>query len=519
MGRATLALAAIALGVKGLGLVEKLVIAHYFGIDERVDAFFVAVSVPIALFLFVREVVEPGFLPLFVQHLDAGHEGRAWRLFRTVGTWVALVTLPLAVAGWSMSSELASLLAPGFPPSTLEITARLIRVLIAGGVLLALSVLSYSALNGYRRFALPAAGDLVLKAAPTVGAVFLAHRLGVVALAFGALVGCGGRLLVHLVGLRRELRWPRGSDEASAEDRRTLCALMAPLALGMVLSQVSDLADNFFSSGLGPGSVAARTYARKIVDLPILLLPYGLSVVAFPYLSSYASRREWSYAYGFLAQTLRGLAMVFLALGVPAVILAEPIVALLLEHGAFDAKARELTAGVFRLYAAGLVTFAFEALLVPFYFALRDTRTPVVVGILGVLIKLGLIPLLIGSLGVAGVAAALTISKTVKVLLLGLLLKRKRPELCIAPVLATSFRLGLATGVAALGVYAVASVLRWPGPTAPLLLQLGYIAVASGCGGALFVGSVLAVASPERQMVLEWSAVVTGVVRRRIRGV
>ncbi len=494
-------------------------IAYYFGADERVDAFFVALSVLIVLFLIVREIVEPAFLPLFVRHLDAGRDKRGWQLFAVVATGIIAVTLPVAAAGWLGAAKLASWLAPGFAPSTLELTAQLIRVTIAGGTLLGLSSLTYITLNGYRRFALPASGDLVLKAMPIACAVAFAPQFGITALAVGVLLGCGGRLLVHLFGLGREFRqlaWPQGQSRG---DVRRLTLLMAPLVLGVVFSQISDLADNYFASQVGGGAVAARTYAQKIVDLPILLLPYALSMVAFPHFSSLAARGERTRLYSLLGRMLRGLALVFAFISVATLLLAGPIVTLLLERGAFDAHARELTAWPLRLYAAGLVTFAIEALLVPFYFALGDTRTPVFVGIAGVGVNIALTAAWIGPLGVGGVAAALTVSKTLKVLVLGALLLRRSPlplpspggrrrHLQRAPIVGTLLRVGLAAGVAAGGMSMVMQIQSAPGAAAPLLNQIGYLSLTSGFGLVLFLATVLARRSPERTLLIEtWNAI------------
>ena len=501
LGRSVVGLTLITMAVKVLGFVEKQVFAYYFGASEDVDAFFVALSVPTVLFVFIREIVEPAFLPMFVGRLESGRREQGWRLFTVLTAGILVVSAAAATAGWLGASSLASSLAPGFAPSTLELTARLIRVTIAGGLFLGLSSLTYVTLNAYRRFALPAAGDLALKAMPIACAIALVPRLGVVALALGVLVGCAGRLLVHLVGLGRELArlsWP---GEESRDDLRQLAWTMAPLVIGVAFSQVSELADNYFASQLGGGAVAARTYARKIVDLPILLLPYALSIVAFPYFSSLAGRQEWDRLYGFLGQTLRGLTLVFAFLGVATVLLAEPIVTLLLERGAFDAQARELTAWPLRLYGIGLVTFALEALLVPFYFALRDTRTPVVLGIAGVGVNIALTAAWIGPLGVGGVAAALTVSKTLKVLLLGLLLGR-RQTLRWRPIAGTAWRVGLAAGVAAAGMTLLLRSNTPPGASS-LLDQVAFLSLTSGSGAVLFLVMVLAFRSPERALLLE----------------
>jgi murein biosynthesis integral membrane protein MurJ len=502
LGRPTLVLILITVGVKILGFVEKQVIAYYFGADARVDAFFVAVSVPTVLFLLVREIIEPAYLPLFVRQVEEGRNERGGKLFAAVGMLVIGVLVPLAIAGGVGATALAGWLAPGFEPAVLELTARLIRWTIAAGALLGLSALTYTTLNAQRRFALPASGDLVLKVAPILCALLFAPRLGVMALALGMLLGALGRLLVHLFGLRRDLlllAWPL--PEMNRELRQ-LGLLMAPLVLAVLFSQVSELADNFFASQLGDGAVAARTFARRIVDLPVLILPYTLSVVAFPTFASLASRREEDRLYELLGNILRGLVQLFAFLAVATVFLAEPIVALLLERGAFDATARQLTAWPLRLYGLGLVTFAVEALLVPFYYALGDTRTPALLGMLGVTINIGLTAVLIGPLGVGGVAAALTCSKSIKVLLLGVLLRCKRRQLPWAPVLGAALRLASTTATAAVAMYFLGLFFEWPGSAAGVLSQLVYLTAMSMAGLVVFVVAVLAFRSPERTLLI-----------------
>jgi len=384
LGRPTFVLILITVGVKILGFVEKQVIAYYFGVDERVDALFVAISVPTALFLLVREIVEPAYLPLFVRQLEVGRRDRGGKLFTAVGLLVIGVMVPLVVAGWLGATALAGWLAPGFEPAAQELTARLIRWTIAGGALLGLSALTYITLNAQGRFALPASGDLVLKVAPILCALLFAPRLGVVALALGMLLGALGRLLVHLFGLRGELRrlaWPLPE---MGEELRELSWLMAPLVLA----------------------------------------------------------------------------------------------------------------------------FALEALLVPFYYALRDTRTPALLGMLGVTINIGLTAVLIGPLGVGGVAAALTCSKSIKVLLLGGLLQRKRQDLAWTPIFGTALRLGLTATGAATAMYFLRLFLKWPGSAAGVPAQLAYLTAVSTAGLAVFVVAALLVRSPERSfLIASWRAV------------
>lgn len=459
IARATAAIAVIAISAKLLSFVEKQALAYYFGAGEAVDAFFVASSVPFLFFLMVRELIEPAFLPLFARNLGAGREQRAWRFFTAVALLVVVVTSLYAAYASIDAEAVARRLAPGFGPEAVDRASRLIRLTVPAVVPLGLSALTYITLNGYRRFALPAAGDLLLKAAPLVTCLLLVERLGILAFAVGFLVGAGARLGVHLLGLRGELKRVRPPDAESREDLVLFGGLLLPLVVGAGFSFLSELADNYFSSQVGAGGVSARAFAKKLRDLPIEILPYTLSVVLFPFFTSLFAAGDTRRLARLFATAVHGLAMAFAPLAVVMVLLAEPLVSLALERGAFDASARTLTASVLAMYGLGMVTFAVETVLVNLFFALRDTRTPVAVGLLGVATNVGLTALLIEPLGVAGVALALSASKSLKVAVLALLLPRRGPFVRWGTLAAGSLRLAGAAAVAALAVHVFAT--RW----------------------------------------------------------
>lgn len=503
VGSAALAVIAIGCAVKLLGFAEKQLIAYYFGAGSYVDAWFVAVSVPTMLFLFVREVLEPAFLPVFMGYLDSGRPDRGWHLFTCIGAGIIVLSLSVAMVAYLNADTVAQWLAPGFSAAAVEQTGELIRVTIFGGAILAISTLTYITLNGYKRFAAPASGDLALKAVSVACIVLLVSDLGLLAFAVGLVAGSAGRLLVHLLALKRELRWLSWPRRYNIEDLREFSGLMAPLLIGVLFAQIADLADNFFSSLAGAGGVAARTFAQKIIDLPVVLVPYALSVVAFPHFVTFVEQRKWDDLYRLLTRLLLGLALIFSGLSVAVFLLSEPIVTILLQRGAFSASATELTARVLRFYALGLVTFAFEAVLVPVYFAMRDTRTPVIVGILAVAVDIGLAASLVGSWGVASVAVALTVAKTTKVIILGVLLKRRRPGLRLGPVVRSALRLVAASLVAGVGTQILITAYPSPEVASGIYRQILYLSVMTTTVFVLFASVILSMNCTEREVLFK----------------
>ena len=249
------------------------------------------------------------------------------------------------------------------------------------------------------------------------------QSMGIYALGLAVFLGAVARLAVHLLGLGKRLAWPKlrlGSTEM-----KQMGLLTAPIALGVIFSQASTLVDNAFASMLADGTVSALTYAKKLIDLPVVVLPYALGIVVFPYFSQLKLEKRLHELLGLFSDALYWIVLVFVPLSLFMLWNATPIVQLALERGAFDANSTSLTAPALSIYAIGLTAFAVETVLVLLYYAMGDTRRPIGIGILMVLINFALTWALLSSLGHLGIALALVVSKTLKVIVLLWMLKGK----------------------------------------------------------------------------------------------
>ena len=416
---------AITFVVKIFGFVEKLVLAYFFGTGYELDSYIVAFSVPFAIFIIIREIIEPSFLPTFMKIRNTSGEAESWRLYNITSSILIILLLAVIVAGLTAAPQLVQVIAPGFKGIQKEKTILLVRIMIPACIFLGLSTVSYITLNAYKRFALPASGDVFFKVVPML-ALGLFHRVaGVTALALGVVAGAFSRLAIHGFGLRRKMRMLSFDLGVRYPPVRDMSKLMAPLVLGVAFSQLSLIIDNIFASMLETGSIAALSFARRLVEMPVVVLPYALGIVIFPFFTELAIAKNMERSSRMLVQTIKITMLVFVPLAIGMAVLRTPIVRLLFERGAFDAYSTHLTSSAVMYYAIGLVAFAVETVLVQFYFSTSDTRTPIFVGILCVLLNILLTFMLIKVMKHNGIAAALSISKTVKVAVLYLILKRR----------------------------------------------------------------------------------------------
>lgn len=418
--RGYLVVAGLTVGIKAIGFSEKLLVGYWFGTSETVDAIFFASSIVMSCFVIAREIAEPAIIPVFVGLRAKGDMIEARRFGRTMSTLALLTGSLIASVLFVFPSAVVSVFAPGFSATQAGTSSELLRILSVGLPASITAVVTYCLLNGQRRF-LPSLGaDAIDRGVALVALAAGAAALGIHALAIGIATGAAARLACHGLALRRDgLVGP--SLALGTPSMRSARRLAAPVFVGIAFSQLSERVDVAIASGFDKGSLAALTFARKLIDLPVLLIPYAVSIVMLPHLSACFAKDS---PHEFARRTRAFfVAATFLFVPVAIVSVADglTIVRLALERGQFDAASSQATAEPFLILALGLPTFAADAVLVQMFYAMHDTRTPIVVGIVGVLINIPATLLLSASFGVPGIAGALVISKTFKVALLLLL--------------------------------------------------------------------------------------------------
>jgi len=368
----------ITLLVKVLGYTEKLILANYFGTSYHVDVYIVVLTIVLSLFFLFREIVEPGYLNVFLNCRSNGQESESWRIFNKVFRLILLVTVVLSAIALAVPQWVSSMFAPGFEGEKLLLTNTLIRIAIPAGIFLALSTLTSITLNGLKIFVLPASGEIAFKGGVILFMILFYKEYGIIGAAVGIFIGSIGRLSVHLIKLHKKISVKKVSIESKYKKR--ILQLTWPLLLGVSFSQISGLVDNIFASYLQEGAIAALNYAKKVVELPVVLFPYVISIVIFPYFTQLAIEQQQDKLKRLLTGSLKWILIAFIPISVFFIIYSYPIIEIIFQRGAFNANSTKLTAMPFMIYSIGLVFFAIETILVVFYYSSADTKTPVFFG-------------------------------------------------------------------------------------------------------------------------------------------
>ncbi|RME46475.1 MAG: hypothetical protein D6791_08180 [Chloroflexi bacterium] len=276
---------------------------------------------------------------------------------------------------------------------------------------------------------------------------------------------------------------------------REVGRLMAPRILGLAAVQINFVVNTILASGLGAAALPALNYAWLLMMLPQGVFAMALATVAFPTFSELAARKDTAGLRSTLSATLRMVLYLTVPASVGLFVLRTPVIETLLQRGAFTQASTKAVAFALQFYAVGLFAHATVEIVARAFYALHDTKTPVMIGLSAMAVNILLSLMLIRPLSFGGLALANTIATFGEMLVL-LWLMRRRLGTIDAPRLASSgLRILLAAGLMAA---VLLSFTRGLPAVDPLVITFGGISI----GAVLYIGVTMLVGSDEINAVL-----------------
>ncbi len=424
LGKAALGLSIVAVFSKVFGFAEKLIVAHFFGTGAQADVYFASMGIVLSVVFLVKELVYPSVLPVFAGALKTSFAASS-ALFKKAFSFFAVILVALAFIMIVFSDTITAVLVPGFSEDKKLLTSSLLRYFAPGCLFLCMGTLTYTILNCRRSFLKAAVPEAAFKFMVATGLVILAPFMGIYAQAL-ALTIASAMLFIAQLFFIPEARVLLAPNSYTPEgETKKILTLMGPLVLGVVFSHISGLVDNMLASTLPTGQLSFLGYSKKLIDAILLVGPVALVTVVYSQLSHLNTEGEINKFKGLFIKALRLILFVSIPTSVVLIMLREPIVATLFERGNFTAQSTIGTSQALLIYSTGLVTFAVETLVVYSFYALSNTKVPVRAGVFGVLLDIILAGSLVGPFGFAAIAGAYVCSKTIKVIILLLIMHRK----------------------------------------------------------------------------------------------
>jgi putative peptidoglycan lipid II flippase len=496
---------AATLASRVLGYVRDMVVAHTFGAGPVTDAFLVAFRIPNLLRRLLAEgALSTAVIPVFTETLTQGGPGAFSRLTRAAAGAAIVVLCVVSALGVLLARPVVAVMAPGWRADSalFDLAVSLTRVMFPYLVLVGLAALAMGALNAHHRFFTAALGPAVLNVAMIAAVLGLAGYTTppIMALAVGVLVGGLGQLLVQLPELRR-----LGVPLVPSGDWRhpgvaRIAHRLWPAVFALAAVQITVVVNTLLASLLPAGTVSYLYYADRVMEFPLGIFGIALATAALPSMSRQAARREFAALRATLEWALRMSAFVAVPATVGLLVLGGPIVRVLFQRGEFTAADGVLTAQALAGYAVGLPAFSATRIAAQTFYALGDTRTPVLIGFVSVAVNVLLALLLMWPLQHVGLALASSLSSYVNVLGLCWRLRRRLDGPRGAELGWSLARTLAASAVLALWCLAVSGLL--PGLTLSIGRGLPWLAVALSGGVVVYALAAGALRSVELSSLL-----------------
>ena len=371
-----------------VGIVRGTVISHAFGTSMELDAYNAANRVTELLFnLTAGGALGSAFIPMFTGMLTRKDTQGAWKLASGVINALLVILVGVSALMWVFApvivDKILFALVANANPGMLDLTVTLLRTMLPTVIIFGISGLVMGMLNAHQVFLWPALAPAMYSLGQIAGILFLPKSMGVQRLAYGAVIGALGHLALQLPTLSRlPNRFYEKAAGIKDEAVRQVLKLMLPRILGAGVVQLNFVANTIIGLSLGAGAASSLTWAFTIMLMPQAAIAQSAGTASLPTLSAQVELGQFDQ----FKQTLSGIMRVMLLLALPAtiglVMLRVPIIRVLYERGSFDASSTQMVAWALLWYAIGLTGHSLVEVLSRAFYAMHDTRTPVIVGVL-----------------------------------------------------------------------------------------------------------------------------------------
>lgn len=481
-----------------LGYLRDVFIYAKFGQNRLTDAYHAAFSIPDFLYmLLVGGALSAAFIPVFSSYIATNQEKEGWKIVGIVLNWVMLLLGAGVAVGYLFTPQLIYLLVPGFNAEAMDLTVKLTRIMFLQVFFMSLSGISMGVLNSYKHFTSPAIGSVLYNLGIIIGGLLLAAPIearwpgyGIAGFSIGVVIGSAMNFLVQIPALIKVGARYTFSLNLMHPGVRRLLKLMLPVLIGLSVSQINLFVNQNLASTLPEGMVAALRTAQRIMQMPIGVFAIAIAVAVFPTLTSQFARQELESFRKTASLGLRSVIYITLPFAAALAVLRTPIIRFMFEfqRGKFTAADTEATALALLFYCIGLFAYASIHVLSRVFYALQDTKTPVLAGICSLIANIAFSLLLLKPMAQGGLALAYSLAGILNMLLLLLFLEKKTGGLDTRVLLGSFAQIVLATAAAAAAMGLVAWGLEAIGGGAGKLRQLIQLVLAGGSGIAVYLG-------------------------------
>jgi len=406
----------------------RLLIGTFFATSPHLlDAYNAAFLIPDTIFqLLVIGSLSAAFIPVFTRYL-VKEEKEAWHVASSSLNLILLVFFVLSIFTFIFVHPLAHLIAPGFDAAQITVMSLLIRIMLVAQLFFCVSGFLTGIIQSHQRFLIPALAPVVYNLGIIFGIICLSPTLGIVGPAIGVVIGALLHMLIQIpLAIRLGFRFLPVFDFRHTGVKEII-RLMPPRTLALGVDQIEQFVSVILTSLLAAGSLSLLNVARLLYAIPASIFGVAIGQAALPTLSQQSGSADRQQFRQTLTTSLLQITFLALPVSILFVILRIPIVRLAFGSHSFPWLATLLTAKTLAVLAVSAVFSAMMQLIIRGFYALHDTRTPLIVGLFAAIFDTvaGILFIAVFKWGIVGIALAISLTSIIETITLFFLLARK----------------------------------------------------------------------------------------------
>ncbi|HAT03839.1 MAG TPA: murein biosynthesis integral membrane protein MurJ [Candidatus Magasanikbacteria bacterium] len=441
-----------------IGMIRDRLLAHHFGASDIMDAYYAAFKIPDLVYnLLIVGALSAGFIPIFVELLHKDKD-EAWRVTNAIINILGiLLVIICSILIW-FAPEIMHMLVPGFEGNKFDTTVNLTRIMFISPILLGISSVMSGVLQSFKSFLIYSLTPIMYNLGIILGITIFVPLWGIAGLAYGVVFGALLHLLIQVPSFIQHGFRYQGLLLWKNKHVRKIGALMIPRTLGMATRQINFLAITAISSTLASGSLAIFTFADNLQSVPSGIIGVSFGIAIFPTLAQLAAKRDMENMGRQIAHATKQILFLIIPLTIIFLLLRAQIVRVVLGTGEFDWNATILTADALAFFSVSLFAQSLIPLLARSFYALQDTWTPFIIGMISTGVNIILALYFVRTLNISGLVISYSMSMIIQIAFLWIFLRQKIGTLQEKDVIVTALKIS----IAALFMACAIQLLKYP---------------------------------------------------------
>ncbi len=410
---------------KALGFLREVLIASKFGAGSVTDSYFIIYTVITIVIATLNSIFSTTLVPVFIRMEEKNGEATKNKFTSNLINITICITVLITALVWLLAPYIINIIASGFEGQSFELTVDMLRIVAPMIIFVALASIFTAYLQSKEHFAIPAATGFPLNIIYIFYLMLLAAAFGMKGFMVAIVIAQLSTVLFQLPSAIKLGYSYSPVLDLRNEGLQELLLLATPIVVGTMLQQINQAIDKSIASNLAAGSISSLSYASKLEELVIGVFIFSVLTVIFPILTQESKKEDLESFKRIMGNAITIVFLITIPVTIAGIILAEPVIEMLFQRGAFDKAATEKAAGAFVFYLLGLTGIGLRDTFSKVFYSLKDTKTPLVAGAVSVGINIILNFVLVRYLDYQGLALATSIAVSASALLLIISIRKR----------------------------------------------------------------------------------------------